>query len=184
MILTGSNTYRKNSLRLNGFDYSNEGMYFVTILTKNREAFFGKIKNQKMNLSPCGEIVRKEWLKTEQIRDRVVLGDWAIMPDHFHALIALKSKPPVRAHGDAPLLASRPYKNTFGPQRNNLSSIIRGFKGSCTKRIRKEINQNFAWHRSFHDRVVRNQKELKRIEDYIINNPMKSSLNHLQFEDF
>ncbi|HET8864507.1 MAG TPA: transposase [Gracilimonas sp.] len=162
-------TYRNNSLRLQGYDYSNEGIYFVTILTKNREPFFGKIIKDQVVLNEIGDIAEKEWLKTQQIRDRVTLGQFVIMPDHLHAILALG---PVRAHGHAPLLAGEPYKNEFGPQRNNLSSIIRGFKGSSTKKIRQTINPSFAWHRSFYDRVIRNKKELNKIEEYIFNNPI------------
>ncbi|MEX0722390.1 MAG: transposase [Gracilimonas sp.] len=154
-LTSTQNTYRRNSLRLQGYNYSNEGMYFVTILTKNRENFFGEIINSQMRINAIGKLVKREWKLTEQIRDRVNLGQFIVMPDHFHAVLALG-----------------PYKNKFGPQRDNLSSIIRGFKGACTKKIRQQLNPRFGWHRSFHDRVIRNSKELQKIEEYIFNNPV------------
>ena len=66
------------------------------------------------------------------------------------------------------------YKNKFGPQSNNLSAIIRGFKGAATKIIRQKFfNINFAWQQRFHDRIIRNDNELNRIRKYVINNPEK-----------
>ena len=58
------NKYRNESTRLQGYDYSNPGYYFVTINTSNRENLFGHIKNRKMNLSPIGLIVKEEWEKS------------------------------------------------------------------------------------------------------------------------
>lgn len=63
------------------------------------------------------------------------------------------------------------YKNTFGSQSKNLSALVRSFKASCASKIRSQINSGFAWHRSFHDRIARNQLELINIENYISSNP-------------
>ncbi len=72
---------------------------------------------------------------------------------------------------ETPCLASPTgYKNKFGPQRKNLSSIIRGFKSAITKKSR-EILPNFAWQSRFHDRIIRNEQELNKIRQYIIDNP-------------
>ncbi|MEP6363251.1 MAG: transposase [Balneola sp.] len=182
-MIKSKNTYQsKNSLRLKGYDYSAEGVYFITILTKNRICHFGEVVNKKMNLSDAGKIVEMEWRKTEEIRKEVVLGNWIVMPEHFHALIAFKSKEEqdrnltsVKAHGHALLQGKKSiaYKNTFGPQSRNLSALVRSFKATCTSKIRSQVNPNFAWHRSFHDRIVRNQKELINIENYIISNPAR-----------
>ncbi len=164
---------RRNSLRLSGYDYSSEGMYFVTVSLKNKDTLLSKILNEKVDLTPSGKVVEEEWLKTQKIRTGVTLGAYVVMPDHFHALILLHQNP-VGAHSYAPLQAGN-FKNSFGPQKRNLSSVLRGFKGTCTKRIR-EFNPEFAWQRSFHDRVVRDQKEQERIEEYIVNNPLNSFL--------
>lgn len=182
MIHKETTYHRKNSLRLKGFDYSSEGVYFITIVTKNRINYFGKVIEDKVLLSDSGLIVAEEWEKTPEIRKEVILGEWVIMPDHFHALLAIRNNVPgntVSEDGHPPKQEKvSNYKNSFGPQSKNISALVRSFKASCTSRIRKEINPSFAWHRSFHDRVVRNQKELERIEDYIFNNPLKFSLTN------
>ena len=169
-------------MRLQGYDYSAERVYFITILTKNKICHFGEVVNKEMKLSDAGKIVENEWKKTEEIRKEAVLGSWVVMPDHFHALIAFKSKEEqnrnltsVKAPGHALLqdVKSIAYKNTFGPQSRNLSALVRSFKATCTSKIRSQVNPNFAWHKSFHDRIVRNQKELINIENYIISNPAR-----------
>ncbi|MBO6536258.1 MAG: hypothetical protein JJ966_08555 [Balneolaceae bacterium] len=185
------NTYnRKRSYRLQGYDYSNEGMYFITINTKNREHFFGEINDNEVHLNSLGKIVNEEWLKTSDIRKEITLGEFVIMPDHFHALLLIDKQlldksttgnyrtNTVKAHGHAPLLAV-PYKNKFGPQSKNLSALVRSFKASCTKRIRLQ-HPHFSWQKSFHDRIVRDEHELLRIEDYIRNNPIKATIRRLQ----
>ena len=166
---------RKNSLRLNGYDYSWEGMYFITVRVKSSGTLLSRVNNEEVELSSLGKIVKDEWIKTEDIRTGITLGNFVIMPDHFHALVLLHSGT-VGAHSYAPLQAGN-FKNSFGPQKRNLSSLIRGFKGACTKRIR-EIEPGFTWQRSFHDRIVRDQNELEKIEDYIINNPLNETLRN------
>jgi hypothetical protein len=107
------------------------------------------------------------------------------MPDHFHALLAFKAtdeienSSSVSADGHPPEQGSiSNYKNSFGPESKNLSALVRSFKASCTSRIRSKENPYFGWQRSFQDRIVRSQKELECIEDYIYNNPLKFSLTN------
>jgi len=80
------NKYHVKSARLPYWDYTNSGWYFVTICTKNRKHYFGKIRNEIMGLSAMGIIVAFEWQKTEQIRDNVKLDEWIVMPNHLHGL--------------------------------------------------------------------------------------------------
>jgi REP element-mobilizing transposase RayT len=77
--------YRGQTFRLQTWDYSSEGLYFVTICTFDREHFFGEIKNGKMVLSEIGEIVASEWVKTPAIRPdmNLELGEFVVMPNHF-----------------------------------------------------------------------------------------------------
>ena len=182
-----NNEYRSESLRLQGYDYSSKGIYFITICTYNRVPYFGTISDGKMTLSGSGRIITNEWQQTGQICDRVILGEWVVMPNHFHALIYLKPK----TGGDAShasydtnfkdgfnqdgfnpsLQENGAYKNSFGPQKDNISSIIRGFKSTCTRQIRESFIPDFEWQSKFHDHILRNQKSLIKIEQYIRENP-------------
>ncbi|MEA1881324.1 MAG: transposase [Candidatus Marinimicrobia bacterium] len=154
------NKYRVESTRLPGWDYGSPGLYFITICKKNMVDWFGEII-----------VLDEEWQKTRQIREYVKLYEWVVMPNHFHAILGINdnvgtTEIRVEKHCDASL-----RKNRFGPQTNNLASIIRGFKGACTKRIRKTNNPNFAWQARFWDHIVRNEKSFERITEYILLNP-------------
>ena len=171
------NKYRVDTIRLQGYDYSQNGFYFVTICTKNREHYFGKIVTTKMVLAKIGQIARRELLKTEKIRKNVELDKWIIMPNHIHVIIVINndvatvatqciaSLPPL-PQLSIPLLKT----NKFGPQSNNLASIIRGFKMAVQNYA--TINKiDFTWQRRYYDHIIRNEKSLNRIREYIRNNP-------------
>lgn len=82
-------THHRKSIRLKEYDYSNEGWYYVTICTNNKEHLFGKVINNKIELNNYGKIVQEEWLKTKEVRDNVDLDDYVIMPNHFHGIIII-----------------------------------------------------------------------------------------------
>ena len=83
------NKYRIDSARLKGWNYSNSAAYFVTICTRNRKHFFGKINNGIMDLSSLGDIAEQEWIKSVALRPdmNLSLGEFVVMPNHFHAII-------------------------------------------------------------------------------------------------
>ena len=83
------NKYRIASNRLRGFDYASAGAYFITIVTRNREHFFGEIVNDKMVLNAVGEIARGEWYKTPELRPdmNLTLVEFVVMPNHIHGII-------------------------------------------------------------------------------------------------
>ena len=170
------NKFRIQTSRLQNYDYSQNGMYFVTICTKNREEFFGEIVDGKMIFNEIGKIVKEEWSQTPIIRQDIILDEWTIMPNHLHGIIEIKNeltRDDILTCRDALQCVStdvNQYKNKFGPQRNNLSSIIRGFKGATTKRCHM-CNLNFTWQSRFYDHVIRNNKSLNKIREYIQTNP-------------
>lgn len=152
------NKYRVPSTRLQNYDYGQNGMYFVTVCTQNRECFLGEITSGEMKFSEMGKIIETEWAKTSKIRTNVILDEWVVMPNHFHGIVVIENNDStsVETHINASL---QPYKNKFGPQSHNLSSQIHlaGF-------------QNFAWQSRFHEHIVRNERTLGRIREYIVNN--------------
>ncbi|HZV69737.1 MAG TPA: hypothetical protein VFG10_09340 [Saprospiraceae bacterium] len=85
------NKFRIESTRMRNWDYGWQAAYFVTVCTKNKQIFFGDITHDVMNLSPIGEIVLSEWLRTLQIRPdmNLKLGEYVVMPNHFHGIIII-----------------------------------------------------------------------------------------------
>jgi len=180
------NKYRVPSARLQNWDYGWNASYFVTICTQNRECYFGDIVNREMTLSEIRKIVNAEWLKTFEMRSDMNLwmGEFVIMPNHFHAIIGIGENQYNAKHGmgqrrgamhcvsTAPKPTQLSTKNKFGPQSKNLASIIRGFKIGVTKNART-IHADFAWQPRYYDHIIRNNESYQKIKTYIIENPLK-----------
>ncbi|MCL2261283.1 MAG: hypothetical protein FWC15_08035 [Fibromonadales bacterium] len=158
--------YRIPSNRLMGYNYNANGCYYITICTKNREHYFGKIVDREMQLSEIGETAKLEWSKTAMLRPdmNLRLDESIVMPNHFHCIVFIDGNQYNMAN------ASLPYKNSFIPQSKNISSIIRGFKSAVTAYARKH-GIVFAWQERFHDIIIHDEEELNRVRSYIFENP-------------
>ena len=90
-MTTSQHHVRRNrrSIRLQGYDYTQAGAYFVTICTHNRQCLFGDIADGEMRLNRLGQIVVDEWMKTAQIRAEIELDEWVVMPNHFHGIVVI-----------------------------------------------------------------------------------------------
>lgn len=177
------NKYRIKSARLEGWDYSTDGYYFVTICTKNQIEYFGEVIDQEMRLNKLGKLAEKFWLEIPQHFDNARLDQFVIMPNHIHGIVIIDNcrnkKIPQRR--DAINRVSTNDKNIkkkggvtleHNPMgKKSLGEIIRWYKGHYTFKIRSKLNSDFSWQTRFHDHIIRNEKELHEIQDYIINNP-------------
>lgn len=83
--------HHRHSIRIKEYDYSQEGMYFITICTKDRECIFGTISNNKMILNEYGKIVETEIIKTEELRKNIKINNCVIMPNHMHMIIEIEN---------------------------------------------------------------------------------------------
>src|SRR5665213_1286986 len=81
--------HHRRSIRLKGYDYAQAGAYFITICTKHREHFFGKVTDHEMVLNELGQVAYDEWLKTPELRPNVFLDVFVIMPNHMHGIIVI-----------------------------------------------------------------------------------------------
>ena len=180
--------HHRRSIRLKGYDYSQEGAYFITICCHNRQGIFGEIKNGKMHLNKYGKIAETEWRKTAVIRNNVELDEFIIMPNHVHGIIKITDV--VGAYCNTPQQirnTTRQIRNTpqqihnttqqtgFRSPSQTIGSIIRGFKSTTTKQI-NQIRHTPGlpvWQRNYYEHIIRNKQALHRIRYYIINNPKK-----------
>lgn len=171
----------KKQYRLPNYDYSEAGYYFVTICTKNREEFFGENQKGKMVLSQIGEIVQNVLISLPEHHHVVVL-DYVIMTDHLHCILKLGDDKyrEINCRNTARCVPTDDlHVNIFGPLKSgNLSTIIRSFKSECTKQS-KSLCPWFSWQSRFHDRVIRDEDELIKIQDYIYDNPRKHYLKEI-----
>jgi putative transposase len=161
---------RRRSVRLPDFDYGQVGAYFVTLGVQDRKSLFGDVVNDAMRLNELGGIVADEWRRTATMRLNVALDEFVVMPNHFHALLAIES-------------SRRGVLNTpsgkFHSPSQTIGAIVRGFKAATTKKInecRGRVGE-VLWQRNFYEHVVRDEAELSRIREYIVNNPAQWALD-------
>jgi hypothetical protein len=83
------NRYRIPSARASWWDYSQNGLYFITICTANRKTILGNIENKQMVLSHIGIMVKEEWEKSFSIRNELFCDIYVIMPNHIHATLRI-----------------------------------------------------------------------------------------------
>ena len=159
----------KKQYRRRNYDYSQNGSYFITICTADREMFFGDINDGKIELSEIGWIAEKFWQEIPSHFLGVNLDEYVIMPNHIHGVIEINKSDPVgTGHCPVPTVGSK-----FGHVTpKSLSTIVGSYKSIVTKEINLHIqNSGFAWQLRFHDRIIRDEGELNRIREYIESNP-------------
>ena len=169
--------YRSNSPRLEIWDYSMPWWYFITTNTKNRIHWFGDVMEGKMVLNNLGLSAKQSWVDIPNHYPFVELDSFVIMPNHIHGIIIISEKSIVRKdvvnvdEGHAPHLQSSEELNY-----HTLSNIVGSFKSGVAKLAHSNGYKGFSWQRSFYDRIIRNEKELYNIQKYILQNPLKWSI--------
>ena len=155
--------HHRHSIRLKEYDYSKEGMYFITICTKERECMLSEIVGADDPVCPrlttIGKMVNECWYKMNQIYESVTIHDYIIMPNHLHGIIEIQG----------------------GQSRPPLQKIIQGFK-SVTTRNCFSFGYQKIWQRNYYEHIIRNEKELYKIIEYIKYNPLNwktDSLNNI-----
>ena len=161
------NKYRIKSARLSKWDYGTNAYYFITICAYEKICYFGDIVAGKnghayVKLSEIGKIAKEYWLNIIKFHPYVILDAFIIMPNHIHGIIQINKF----AHGEW-------TPNEFGPQSQNLASIIRGFKSGVTMYAQKH-NIDFEWQPRFYDQIIHDENALNGIRYYIkTTNPQK-----------
>ena len=167
-----SEKHHRRSIRLKGYDYSLAGTYFVTICVKERKCVFGDVQNSNVVLSPIGEIVYQCWNEIPNNFNSVKLYVFIVMPNHLHGIVVMTND----CRGvqlNAPTRNASNFYGLISPKQKTLSVIIRTFKAAVTTLCRKNNYHFFELQRNHYEHIVRNEDELNRIREYIINNPLQ-----------
>ena len=154
-----SNKYRTKSARLPSWDYGSNGKYFVTICTDHKVPHFGQVENSCLVTTELGDCAKNCWESIPKHYPFVELDAFVLMPDHLHGILCFGKKD-----------RSEWQTNLFGPQLQNLAAVIRGFKMGVTSYSRSHSIE-FRWQTRYFDRIIRNDKELELIREYIRDNP-------------
>lgn len=177
--------YKRISIRLKGYDYSQAGAYFVTIVTHQRKCIFGEIVNGEMHLNQAGKIAYWEW---QNLAQRFRFGELSIiviMPNHIHAIViiyedarATRQRIAVSAFSnDTPQNMVTVHPNgphlPRGPKPMSLGALVGQFKSRVTKRLWRDpqFNSQPIWQRNYYEHIIRDEQEMQKIWDYIESNP-------------
>lgn len=164
---------QRYSMRLHEYDYSHEGLYFVTICTQDRIYYFGDITGGEMMLNDIGDIVKKCWLAMPEHFPHITLHEFVIMPNHIHGIIEIGTDVGANKHSpDDTILFKSPSRT--------IVSVIRGFKigvMKCYKEYIKRANvysplqKSSIWQRNYYEHNIRNDESYNKIAEYIYENP-------------
>lgn len=174
MTVKFQNKYRIPSARRQGYDYGQNGAYFITICTKNRLHFFGKIENGKMILNETGQLAEKFWSEIPIHFPFVKLGGFVVMPNHVHGILVIDrditTVETLQCNVSTETTDPNQQMSNISPKPGTISTIIRSYKSVVTK-YANHSGLAFGWQTRFHDHIIRNNRAYQRIENYIINNP-------------
>lgn len=186
------NYFHRRTIRLKGYDYSQEGLYYITICIQNRECLFGDIIAGKMILNDSGKMVEKRWLALTDRFPNVQLHEFVVMPDHFHAILEIL--PTVGAYpcgcplsgddghpksnGDDGLLLGQPQGHApTVAKRKTVGDMMDAFKSITTvEYIRGVKNLGWTpfngklWQRNYYEHIIRDYDAFVRISEYIREN--------------
>lgn len=151
---------KRKRIRLEGYDYSSCGAYFVTICTQNREMLFGDIVGANLRVRPNApdKMIEKWLLELENKYQNVSIDKHVIMPDHIHFILQQTGE-----HAGSPL-----------------PEIIKWFKAQTTNEYIKGVKiglyppfDKHIWQRNYYEHIIRNQDDYNEIWQYIDENPFK-----------
>jgi putative transposase len=173
--------YHRRSIRLKGYDYSQRGYYFVTVCTQGRWCIFGDIQKDRMVLNDAGKMIGRWWNELKNKYANIEIDKYVVMPNHCHGIINIVDSvgadlcvcPDQRVchdnmgeHADSPL------------QERPIYEMIQWFKTMTTNEYIRNVKQNRwesfdgkLWQRNYYEQIVRDEISLRRVREYIINNP-------------
>lgn len=197
-----SDIHHRRSIRLQGYDYSRAGAYFITICTQNRECLFGDIADGKIALNPFGEIATGQWRAIPDRFPDVGTDEFVVMPNHIHGIVIIDVGATLAVA--LPLAGDKNTTNESCPLTpdggvtgtvnratgtNNratarvaptIGNIVGAYKSICYRECLAWINNHERgrrldrlWQRNYWEHVIRNEMELSHIREYIRNNPAR-----------
>ena len=173
------NQPRRKPLRLKGYEYSQAGAYFITIVVQGRLCLFGDVVDGKMRLNDAGKMVRCVW---DGMADRfsfIEMDEFVVMPNHVHGVIIIHQTP---ASDDT--CAQNDMRATTRVA-HTLGDVVGAYKSLTTVECGKGVRElgwppfeKRLWQRNYYERIIRNESELGLAREYIANNPMKWEFDH------
>ncbi len=174
--------HHRRSIRLKGYDYSQTGLYFITICTQNGFCLFGYIQNGEMFLNNAGKMIEHQWQELISRFDNIKLHEFVVMPNHFHGIVELVGVPLV---GTQTLVGTR---NVLQPPKKGqpqgiaptVGDVVGAFKSLSTNDYIRNTKQNNwqpfekkLWQRNYYEHIIRSDESYYKISEYVQTNPPK-----------
>jgi len=182
----------RRTTRLKEYNYAQKGMYSVTICADNHIQYFGCVIDDKMVLNDAGHMINKWWNKLPDKYNGIEIDEYCIMPNHLHGIIHIvgahpcvrpETEQPCRPETEQPWRPVTNKYNVFGRTHRSaptLGGIIQWFKTMSTNEYIRNVKHNNwqsfnkrLWQRNYYDHIIRDEIDLNRVREYIINNPAK-----------
>jgi hypothetical protein len=181
--------HKRKTIRLKDYDYSQPGEYFITICTYNKVYILGEIVADEMRLSREGIIAQQYWRQIPSHFKNVELDEYTKdapycgatfsglrLPNHLHGILIL-------CEHTVGIEYIQPLQKTFQHVIPNLiPSIIRSFKAAVTLECSK-MESHFHWQRNYYEHIIRGNKDLDNIRDYITGNVLKWAFDSNRYND-
>ena len=173
--------HHRRSIRLREYDYSHAGVYFVTICVKNRECLFGEIIDGVIHSNEACDMIVAEWSDLLNRFSNIDLDEFVVMPNHLHGLLVLfgRGESCIRPDKNITIEEGDHKDRPYGTLSESIGRVIQAFKSITTHRYIEGVTAGWPpfpgklWQRNYYERIVRNEKELDKIREYIVNNPGK-----------
>ncbi len=172
--------HTRRSIRLKGYDYSQAGLYFITICTQNRLCLFGGIHNGEMRLNDAGTMIERQWHESICRFNNIKTHEYIVMPNHFHDIIEFVGAPLVGAHCTIQP-STMAERQTGQPQgiAPTVGDVVGSFKSLSTNEYIRGVKDNIwprfdkrLWQRNYYEHIIRDEKSYLQISEYIQTNPI------------
>jgi putative transposase len=185
----------RRSIRLKGYDYSQKGLYFLTVCLNDRQNLFGIIKDGRISLYDAGHMIKRWWEELEKKYINIQLDEFCIMPNHFHGIIQIVThnekfefvganlcvRPAIgQTHRSEDGQTHRSEDGQTHRSAPTVGDMVRWFKTMTTNEYIANVKNNnwrpFVkrfWQRNYYEHIIRDESDLSRIREYITNNPLK-----------
>jgi REP element-mobilizing transposase RayT len=163
-----SQKHHRRSIRLPGYDYSQPGAYFITVVTWQRQCLFGVIREGHLHLNDAGRVVWDVWHALPARYPQITIGAAVVMPNHFHGIIEIHD---IGAIHELPLRDELPQQRSE-PRRMTIPLVVGYFKMNTARRINQILASEGVpvWQRNYYEHIIRNDEEHNHIHLYITGN--------------
>ena len=197
--------HHRRSIRVKGYDYAQDGAYFVTICAQSKQCLFGDIAKGEMKLNDVGRMVNDHWIGLKNRFSNIEIDEFIVMPNHFHGIIVIfsvgaglvsalpehgifpkSSKGVKQRNGSTEANNTKMRADTRPAPTNTVGDMMCAFKSLVANEYIKSVKsgkfppfEKSVWQRNYYEHIIRDDNDLDRIREYIINNPLNWEIDEL-----